>query len=428
VSQTVMGVQTPVSNFDISLWQFAILLNQNGAAPLGVFLIIVSGIWPLFRLFVLMLIYMMPVNISSPILLAVRRELLMIFEHFAKWSFGFIYVLLGIMGLLSYNFTRNDNGNMVTISFTIQTGFAMYLVALFTSYVVTYLILSVNRRALLMVAQKDLEDKEKASLSSIFFSKRLRITGPLVVFLVFMVSFILILFGINLNGVFATYTGNIPVVAGMNLLLNRQTSFFNLPTNYIMPNPITIPVIRALQALYYIIAIGLPVIHLIFLAALWVVPLSITLQGIAFAGTEILSAWSSLDVFLISFVVLIPQLPIVSQLITMGVQTCTGLNNNFPGTIAATAAQCFTTTGRIDVGTILSLVGAFLYVVAANIILRIGDFVLRYRVSGGIETERRKVAPDDSIGSEGEYGTPPEESYESAQSSYGKSRSSRYRD
>jgi len=277
------------------------------------------------------------------------------------------------------------------------------------------------------VAQKDLEDKEKASLSNIFFSKRLRITGPLVVFLVFMVSFILILFGINLNGVIATYAGNLPVVVTMNTLTTRLTSLFNLPTNYVMPNPITVPVIRAVQALFYIIAIGFPVIHIIFLAALWVVPLSIFLQGLAFAGTEILAAWSSLEVFLISFVVLLPQLPVVTGLLTMNAQACNGLNGNIAGTAAATPAQCYTTTGKIDVGTILSLVGAFLYVIAANIILRIGDYVIRYRISGGIETERRKVAPEDSIGSEAEYGTPPEESYESAQSSYGKSRSSRYR-
>jgi len=298
-------------------------------------------------------------------------------------------------------------------------------VALFTSYVVTYLILSVNRRSLLVVAQKDLEDKAKASLSNIFFSKRLRILGPLIVFLVFMVAFVLILFGINFPGFNAQYTGNLATVATAAALTVRQTTYFFLPTFYVLLNPITVPVIRAIQALYYIIAIGLPVIHLIFLAALWVVPLSISLQGVAFAGSEIFSAWSSLEVFLISFIALLAQLPVVSQLLA-GL-SCAGVNNAIAGTTAATPALCFTVFGQPAIGTYLSLVGALLYVIAANIILRIGDYVIRYRVSGGIETERRKVAPEDSIGSEAEYGTPPEESYESAQSSYNKSRSSRYR-
>jgi len=343
-----------------------------------------------------------------------RRELLMVFEHFAKWSFGYIYVIIGIMSLLSFMTLRND-GQTIALSFQIQMGFAMYLAALFASYVVSYLILTVNRRSLLVVAQKDLEDREKASLTNIFFSKRLRIAGPFLVFLVFMISFVLILFGINLNGLFITYAGNLPLLT-QGQLTTKPLAYFSIIGNVVMPNPLTAPIIRSVQALYYIISIALPVIHLILLAFLWFVPLSVNLQGSAFSGTEIISAWSSLEVFLVSFVVLLGQLPLVAQLVVG--QACLGLTNLITLSGGQPLGPCFTVTSRLDVGTYVSLVGAFLYVVAANIILRIGAYVIRFRIKGGMETERRKVSPDDSIGSGTDYSTAQEESYESAQSSY----------
>jgi len=310
-------------------------------------------------------------------------------------------------------------------------GFPLYLAALFSSYLVTYLILTVHRRSLIEVAQKDLEDKEKVAISYIFFSKRLRVAGPLLVFLVFMISFILILFGINLNGLNTLPTGNLQAVAGLKPVI--PFSYFLLPINIVMPNINTAPIIRAVQALYYILSIGLPVIHLIFLAGLWFVPLTISAQGLVFSGTEVLSAWSSLDVFLVSFVVLLKSLPVVSMLVAN--TSCGALANIITGMGGNPAGPCYNVNSVVDVGTYVSLVGAFLYVLVANIIIRTAAYVIRYRVSGGIETERRKVAPEDSFGSESSYGTPPEESYESAMSnsyngaSYANSqvgRSSRY--
>jgi hypothetical protein len=334
----------------------------------------------------------------------------MFFEHFAKWSFGYIYVLLGIMAVLS--FMSVVNAQNLALSFQIQMGFPMYLVAILTSYMVSYLILTVHRRSLIVVAQKDLEDKEKVAISGIFFSKRLKIIGPLIVFLVFMLSFVLILFGINLLGLNLAYNGNLGVLTGING--QRPIFIFFLITLIVMPNLNVAPIIRAIQTLYYIISIGLPVIHLIFLAGLWFVPLTVSMQGLVFSATEILSAWSSLDVFIVSFLVLLGQLPLVSTLVSG--QACVGL----AGLIANPQAACYVVTPTLMSGVYVSLVGALLYVIVANIIIRAGAYVIRYRISGGIETERRKVAPDpDSFGSESSYGTPPEESYESAISNSG---------
>jgi len=365
----------------------------------------------------LFLIFLVPVGVNSPRLIRFREEMLMVFEHFAKWSFGFIYVILAIMAIFSFSFQRTDN-MLVQFSFQIHTGFAMYLVALFTSYVVSYLILVVHRKSVLIVARKDLEDSAKVSISNIFFMKRFKVGGPLTVFIVFMLSFILILFGINFTGFIENYAGTLTLIT-QNQLLPRTYTLFGLTTTFVSPTAVTLPIIHSIMALYYIIGIALPVIHVLFLAMVWFVPLPISSQGIAFSITEIMAAWSSLEVFIISFLALAPSLNVVAGLVTGN--ACV----NLPG-LAVPQAQCLTINSTLSPGIFLSLIGAIFYVIAANIITRVGIYVIRFRVRGGIETERRKVAPDDSFGSDPEYGTPPEESYESAQSySFGNSRSSR---
>jgi len=289
-------------------------------------------------------------------------------------------------------------------------------------------VLIAHRRSILVIARKDLEDNEKLSISNIFF-KRFKIIGPVIIFLVFMLSFILILFGINFPGIFVAYTGTLGQLLTQGLLLPRQLTFFGLTGSFVIPNPTVLPIIHSLMALYYIIGIAFPVLHLIGLAFLWFVPLPVTLQGMAFSFTEVLAAWSSLEVLLVSLVVLANNIQAVANIVTGGMMSCAGLQALVTAMGLQPAAQCFGVASRIDPGTIVSLIGAFLYVIAANIILRIGTYVISYRIRGGIETERRKVAPDDSFGSDPDYGTPPEESYESAQSySFGntnKSRSSR---
>jgi len=246
-----------------------------------------------------------------------------------------------------------------------------------------------------------------------------------------MLSFILILFGINFPGIFMNYAGTLSLLA-QGQLATRQLTFFGLSGFFVTPNLTVAPIIRALMALYYLIGIAFPVLHLIGLAFLWFVPLPVTLQGMAFSFTEVLSAWSSLEVLLVSLVILSNNLQVVANIITgPAMNACVGLQNLVAAAGITPQAVCLGVATRIDPGTIVSMIGAFLYVIAANIILRIGTYVISYRIRGGIETERRKVAPDDSFGSDPDYGTPPEESYESAQSySFGnkstnKSRSSR---
>jgi len=309
-----------------------------------------------------------------------------------------------------FSFMVTNNGLTLTLSFQIQSGFALYLVALFTSYLATYLILTVQRRTVLKIAPKDLEDTERISISGIFFEKRLVIIGPLLVFLVHLISFLLILFGINLTAIKIFFGGTL-----QQLLTQIQfipTSIFLLLNNVITPTPVILGITQAVRALFYIVVIAFPIIHILLLAFLWFVPLPITYQGTAFTITEIFSAWSSLDVFIISFEALITSLPVVAQLVAG--QACAGLANfiNFPP-----QAQCLTTVSAVDAGISLTIIGSIVYVVAANVILRIATNVIQYRIRGGVETEKRKFQPDnDAIGSDGDYGTAPEESYESAQS------------
>jgi hypothetical protein len=285
------------------------------------------------------------------------------------------------------------------------------------------MVLTLQRRTVLKVAPKDLEDTEKISISNIFFEDRFTFFGPLLVFFVHLAALLLILFGINQIIAVVNYAGNLVTIAQKANAISP--TFFNLLNNIFSPNPAILGITNAVKALYYLLVIIFPILHLIMLAFLWFAPLPFTFQSTVFTITEIFSAWSTLEVFAISTSVLISQLTVVAGLVvgTAG-QACSSLANLNPG---AMPLPCLTTAPAADAGLSLSIIGGVVYVLAANGILRIANRVIQFRIRGGVETERRRIVPnEDSIGSDRDYVSAPEESYESAQSySFGTSRTNK---
>jgi uncharacterized paraquat-inducible protein A len=59
---------------------------------------------------------------------------------------------------------------------------------------------------------------------------------------------------------------------------------------------------RFIQITYLLFAFVLPLCFLLMLGTLWVVPMRITLQRKLFTVAEMLNAWSTIDVFVISII------------------------------------------------------------------------------------------------------------------------------
>jgi hypothetical protein len=90
------------------------------------------------------------------------------------------------------------------------------------------------------------------------------------------------------------------------ILIILNFNFFNfyllgvqIPENSLNPGSLGITFI---QVTYFLFAFVLPLFFLITLGILWMVPLKLEIQRVLFTAAEILNAWSTIDVFVVSIV------------------------------------------------------------------------------------------------------------------------------
>jgi hypothetical protein len=68
-------------------------------------------------------------------------------------------------------------------------------------------------------------------------------------------------------------------------------------------------ILRMMQVLLAFLAIGAPVLHAFLLAALWLLPLTLTEQKLLYEVQEAIGAWASLDVYLLALLSSLLQMP-----------------------------------------------------------------------------------------------------------------------
>eukprot|EP00658_Telonema_sp_P-2_P048444 TRINITY_DN3685_c0_g1_i2.p1 TRINITY_DN3685_c0_g1~~TRINITY_DN3685_c0_g1_i2.p1 ORF type:complete len:449 (+),score=146.18 TRINITY_DN3685_c0_g1_i2:46-1347(+) len=73
--------------------------------------------------------------------------------------------------------------------------------------------------------------------------------------------------------------------------------------------------IRMIQITFLLFGMIIPLMHLLSLAVLWLMPLTLHRQHILFVTTEVLNAWSALEVFVVSIIVALLELPTFAQFI-----------------------------------------------------------------------------------------------------------------
>lgn len=98
----------------------------------------------------------------------------------------------------------------------------------------------------------------------------------------------------------------------------------SIPTSAYDPNSFGI---RSIEAIYFVFTFAMPVAHLTVLLILWLIPMSpkvhsmITLinilqvQGRVYKISEVLNAWSGLDVFIVSILVALVEINQMAQFI-----------------------------------------------------------------------------------------------------------------
>jgi hypothetical protein len=109
--------------------------------------------------------------------------------------------------------------------------------------------------------------------------------------------------------------------------------------------------VRFIQVTWFCFAIVLPLCHQLLLLVLWLTPLTPKLQRRVFVITEVMNAWSALDVVVVSVIVAVLELQTLTQFIIGG--RCDLINSileEYFGSVLGGDKRCFDVRATLDDG------------------------------------------------------------------------------
>jgi hypothetical protein len=135
-----------------------------------------------------------------------------------------------------------------------------------------------------------------------------------------------------------------------------------------------------LQAIYYVFAIAVPTLYLVVLLLLWAAPMTLVTQHHMMVWSETLAAWSAVDVFVLSIVVALTELPSYVQFIVG--DGCDGINEiakHFPAFAPDGDTHCFDVRATLQSGCGVLALAAVTYVTLSYTLTRICDRAIEER-------------------------------------------------
>ncbi|EAX89982.1 hypothetical protein TVAG_124530 [Trichomonas vaginalis G3] len=269
---------------------------------LSVLIAVMSCAWPYMKLLMMLGCWCLP----SPAMKPERREKWLRFlDALGKWSLvdSFVMVLM----LIAFNFDLYFPiiSGMIDSPFSIHLwvypayGFLTLMLGTVISLALSHVMLALERKVDSPEEKIETESlKEKNSLAKYVSNKFYKV-----------IPVILILISGGLLGiglVSISFSFNFVGLAGyaLNLLDTPHEKHYSvidlalkLPDAAQYPNSFTI---RFTQALYIVIAIIMPIMHVVTLFIMWVIPMTYRAQKRIYVAAEVMYAWACLDVFIIS--------------------------------------------------------------------------------------------------------------------------------
>ena len=386
---------------------------EAGVYPLSLLIAVFSGAWPYVKLLMMLSAWLIPVKPSND---GWREMVLRILDALGKWSLIDSYVL--VMMIVAFRLTlavpavptADVAADATAINVVVEAHFGFYgfLLATMLSLAMTHVILKYHRAAALAHDKAHLSggevfqgrmipQDERISLMKTAFltagpggaggsvsASRKRVTW-------FLRRGIVVLLAITLANVvsgsvikafefeFRGMTGLVlqflgdPTVTKYSLLSLGHS----LPSAAPHPDAIGI---RSIQVTFFLFAFVLPILHLVTMAVLWIVPLSERAQESLFHMSEILNAWSSLDVFVVSVIAALLEL---RQFAAFIVGDKCNLINQLLRAYFSPALHgddtCFDVRARLDHGCWTLFAGCVIYIFCAWVISQACHHALAHR-------------------------------------------------
>ncbi len=297
------------SLFDFGLINSVTEMWKAKVYPLSIIIAFFSGIWPYLKLIFMLVSFITPTSILKK---RKRESILLFLDATGKWSILDSYVMILMLVAFHFHIKFPIIGKEVTENALIDvyvyaaTGFVTLITGTCFSLALSHIITHLHRGLDEHPDQNSGKEAEspkalmKFSESKFFGDILFRI---IITFLLF-ATLILVIIGSYI----ISFSFNFHGLAGYALTLlniddHREYSVldlgFSVPKSYENPNS---KAIRFTQVIYFLTIFVLPILHLIITIILWLVPFSRKVQSVIYSMSEILNAWSCLDVFVVSII------------------------------------------------------------------------------------------------------------------------------
>ncbi|KNC46631.1 uncharacterized protein AMSG_03068 [Thecamonas trahens ATCC 50062] len=288
---------------------------EAGVYPLALLIAVFSGAWPYLKLLMMLGAWLIPVSSDAG-----RERVLRILDACGKYSLIDSYVL--VMMMVAFRMTMAApavpsadvpaGATAIDIVVVPYFGFYGFLIATIVSLCLTHVILHYHRAAAAVHQAAD-PNPDAVTGPVILPSARVALASsaratsawlPGSVALLLVTSFGLVAAGAVVKSFELEFHGLTELVLAF-LGEKTATSYSLISLGLALPSASTAPDsigIRTIQLTFFMFAMIIPVIHHLVLGILWLAPLTEDQQERIFRLAEVLNAWSSLDVFVISVI------------------------------------------------------------------------------------------------------------------------------
>ena len=130
--------------------------------------------------------------------------------------------------------------------------------------------------------------------------------------------------------------------------------------------------VQMIEATFFTFTVAVPLVHLLVLLMLWVVPLSFAWQRKVFVLTEVLNAWSALEVFVISIIAAVLEIrQFAAFIVGDKCDPINGILKDYFNQDLDNDAKCFDVIATLEAGCWILFAACIIYLGVATLVMRV---------------------------------------------------------
>ena len=392
-------IQVP-SLFDFGLINSVRDFWKAGTYFLSVLVAVFSGIWPYVKLVLMMILFVMPASILNK---RKREQFLRKLDAVGKWSILDSYIMT--LMLVAFHFhvefpveepSEAKDRSVIDVFVYAAYGFVTLIVGTIISLCLSHILTHLDRR---LVEHPDQNKGEKAeSYASLISFAENKYLGKrnfrILISILLFTTLALFLVGSFITSFSFYFHGLAGYALGFfDISDHRDYSVidlgFQLPKSY--ENP-TDSVIIFTQSIYFITIFIMPVAMQLMVIFLWFVPLPRKVQQFLYSITEVLNAWSCLDVFVFAVIAAIWEIGQFTEFIVG--DKCDAINpliSKYFDRILDGHNTCFEVRSYLKSGCWLLFSAAIIFFISSNIVMRVCRNALNERLPEHVKEYLKRI-------------------------------------